>query len=111
MDEHNNFLEQEENLYRALKSYGHIFPETDEELILFEKTISQMKFIVPEKFQDPQVLLNKGKVEKISNFHSFYDHEIEENLAQAAREGGEISEDILRQMEKDREEAEEDNEE
>ncbi len=97
---------QEKALYEALKRYGYIFPETEDELKHFEESISKMKLNFPDKFNDPLKILEVGKIEKIEGYITFSDEEIEENLAQAAREGSEIPDEVLKQMEIDRQKAE-----
>ena len=102
MDNHNIYSNEEEILYKALKNYGYAFPESKEELKLAEQMISKMEFEIPDKLNDPLEILKVGRIEKVSEFHSFYDAEIEENLAQAAREGSNIPDDVWEQMEEDR---------
>lgn len=97
---------EEKAFYKALKRYGYIFPETEDELKQFEDSIANMEFKIPDKFSDPIEILAKGKVDKIENYLSFSDEQVEENLAQAAREGSEIPDDVLKQMENDRRKAE-----
>lgn len=109
MSNYLNKADQEKAFYKALRSYGYIFPETDEELQNFEISISKMKFNIPDKFNNPLKILNAGKIEKVDEFSSFYDEEIEENLAQAARKGTSIPDEVWIQMEKDRKKAEENN--
>lgn len=107
MNDQNKKVAQEEAFHKALKSYGYVFPETEEELQAFESGIFKMKFKIPEKFNDPSAILEKGKIKRVGDFNSFYDEEVEENLAQAAREGSDIPSDVWEQMEKDRKNAEE----
>lgn len=109
MDDQNKKIAQEAAFHKALKSYGYVFPETEEELQAFENSISKMKFEIPEKLDNPSAFLKKGKIKGVGNFNSFYDEEVEENLAQAAREGSDIPNDVWQQMEKDRKNAEEAN--
>lgn len=107
MNNQNNKSNQEKAFYEALKSSGYIFPETEKDLIHFENSISKMKFSIPDKLNDPSIILSEGKIEKVGQFNSFYDEQVEENLAQAAREGSGISSEVWEQMEKDRKRAEE----
>lgn len=102
MDNHNIYHNEEKTLYKSLKNYGYIFPESEEELKLSEERISMMEFEVPDKLNNALEILKIGRIEKVSEFHSFYDGEIEENLAQAAREGSNIPDDVWEEMEKDR---------
>ena len=102
MDNYNIYPNEEKVFLKALKNYGYIFPETEEELKLSEENISMMDFEIPDKLNDPLEILKLCRIEKISEFNSFYDAEIEENLAQAAREGSNIPDDVWEQMENDR---------
>jgi hypothetical protein len=107
MNDQNDNTRQEKAFHKALKSYGYIFPETEAELQSFEESISKMKFQIPDKFNDPMEILKAGKIENVGQFNSFNDVQIEEHLAQAAREGSNIPDDVRAQMEKDRKDAEE----
>lgn len=106
MDNHNIYPGEEKAFFKALKKYGYIFPESEEELKLSEENISKMDFEIPVKLNDPLKILKAGRIEKISEFNSFYDAELEENLAQAARDGSNIPDEVWEQMEKDRKKAE-----
>ena len=97
---------EEKAFYKALKYYGIIFPETEEEITRFSERISQMTFKIPKKLDDPLAILEEGKVEKVGKFNSFNDEYVDDNLAQAARDGSEITEDIWEKMKKDRKDAE-----
>lgn len=107
MSNQKNNADQHKAFYEALKSYGYIFPETEEDLEKFEISILKMKFSIPDNLNDPGRILTEGRIEKSSQFNLFYDEQVEENLAQAAREGSDISSDVWEQMEKDRKRAEE----
>ena len=102
MDNRNNYPNEEKSLYKALKKFIYTFPDSEEDLILSEEKISKMEFEIPDKLNDPLEILRVGRIEKVSEFHSFYDAELEENLAQAAREGSNIPDDVWEQMEEDR---------
>jgi hypothetical protein len=100
--DHNIYPNEEKAFFKALKKYGYIFPESEEELKLSEENISMMDLEIPDKLDDPLEILKVGRIEKVSGFNSFYNVELEENLAQAAREGSNITDDVWEQMEKDR---------
>lgn len=108
-DNQDNKANQEKAFHKALKSYGYIFPETEKELRAFEASIYKMEFDIPDKFNNPLKILNEGRIEKVNEFHSFYDEQVEENLAQAAREGSNIPDEVWKQMDNDRKKAEEAN--
>jgi len=90
-------------LDNALKSYGYLFPETDEQLSIFEESMNHVS--VPEYLNSPDfVFTSKRRILKkvpivIDN------SEGEKNWAIAARDGKEIPSDILEKMKKDKEEA------
>lgn len=102
MDNHYIYPNEEKAFFKALKKHGYIFPESEEELKVLEEKISMMHFEIPDKLNDPLEILKVGRIEKVSKVDSFYDAELEENLAQAAREGSNIPDDVWEQMEKDR---------
>ena len=102
-----NDMNKEKFFYKSLKRHGYIFPETREELQSFEDDIFKMKLKIPKKLDDPLEILKAGKTGEIPHFNSFHQDEIEENLAQAAREGSDIPSDVWEQMEKDRKDSEE----
>lgn len=106
MNNQNNLFDQEKSFHKALKMHGYIFPEKEFELREFEESISKMSFIIPEKFNNVLAILQDGRIENVGKFNSFSDLQIEENLAQAAREGSSISEEVLKQMEIDRKKSE-----
>lgn len=110
-EELNNSNEEDsrvdDSFHSALKKFGYVFPETEEELEHLKATVSRKKIQIPDELNDPFQILKKGKVTTLNSFNVSEDQEIEENLAMAAREGKEIPEDILSQMEQDRKDAEE----
>ena len=95
----------QDDLYRYLKQMGRAFPDTMEELDHFLHLIDQ-KNIITNDFPSADEILGRGFVE-LGDFNPSTDEEIEENLAQAAREGGEIPPDVIEQMNKDRKKREE----
>jgi hypothetical protein len=97
----------EDAFHEALKKFGYLFPETEEELKQLKEKLSKTKIEVPDDLNYSMKILQRGKITYLSEFNSSEDVEIEENLAIAAREGSEISDETFEQMEKDRREAEE----
>ena len=90
-------------LENALKSYGYLFPTTDEQMSIFEENMENIP--LPEELESPDfVFENKKQIFKRKPI--FLDNsEGERNWALAAREGKDIPEDILAKMKKDKEEA------
>ncbi|MCE5223130.1 hypothetical protein LLG10_02925 [bacterium] len=94
----------EDYLENALKSYGYLFPTTDDQMSCCEESLEE--FPLPEEFESPGfVFANKGK-RKLEKKYIVPDNpEAERNWALAAREGKDIPEDILSKMKKDKAEA------
>ncbi len=90
-------------LENALKSYGYLFPTTDEQMSIFEENVEDVP--LPKEFESPDfVFENKKRVFKKTAI-VIDNSEGERNWALAAREGKDIPEDVLEKMKKDKEEA------
>jgi hypothetical protein len=95
--------EFEHYVNRKLKSLGYIFPETDEQMAIFEKRVGNHP--LPEEFHSPEfVFKNERKVISFS-LKPEVNETAEKNWAIAAREGKNIPDDILDKMKTDRENA------
>lgn len=100
-----NEEEFDNSLSKHLRASGDLFPQTEEEFLdALDKMPEEM--ILPEKFKDPFKILNEGSSISELRIESFEDRSVEENLARAAREGGNIPEAVKRRMEADRIKAE-----
>lgn len=98
-----NSIDFEVYLDNALKSYGYLFPLTDEQMSVFEKNLEEIP--LPEEFESPDFIF-EGKARTLTQTIKVIDNsEGERNWAFAARDGKEISEEILIKMKKDKEEA------
>lgn len=87
----------------GLKSLGYIFPETDEQMAIFEKKVGNHP--LPEEFQSPEfVFKNERKSLSFSIKHEV-NESAERNWAIAARDGKDIPHDILAKMKRDKENA------
>lgn len=89
----------------ALKSYGFLFPETDEQMELCEATMDIIP--LPPELQSPSFVFEdcertpaSPKLKKLVR-----NVENESNWAIAAREGKNIPADVLEQMKRDKEAA------
>lgn len=84
-----------------LKSKGLLFPSNSDEVIEFEK-LNDIEQEKPKDFDNPINIILRGK-QDIQNLKRaiISDTEIQ-NLAIAAREGKNISDDVRRKMNKDR---------
>jgi hypothetical protein len=93
-------------IHRHLKKLGLAFPETPAEVDHFFSLVD--KEVLPLKIQLPTAhdILARGMIELVEELNASTDPIIEENLSQAAREGGEISDEVHRRMEQDRENSE-----
>jgi hypothetical protein len=87
---------------------GFIIPESDEEMQSFISSCESAEVELPEALKNPFDIKRRGIVEPgdLSGPESEDAKEIEENLAQAAREGGEIPDHIRERMEENRRKAE-----
>jgi len=95
-------------ILRHLIKMGLAFPETEEELDHFLIIIDQEKTKVPVCLPTAAEILARGYAELPDSLNPSLDGAIEDNLAQAAREGGEISPEVLARMEQDRKASEKD---
>lgn len=97
----------EKGWLKALRRFGFVFPTTREELESFEKELAKEKVELPSHLQDPFEVLRRGESVSLNSMGDYSNKSIEENLARAAREGGEIPDDVAERMKKDRSSAEE----
>jgi len=90
-------------LENALKSFGYIFPTTDEQMSIFEENMEDIS--LSEEFESPDfVFENKKRIFKRTTI-TVDNSEGERNWALAAREGKDIPEEILVKMKRDKAEA------
>lgn len=91
-------------LGNALKSYGYLFPTTDDQMSCFEGNLEE--FPLPEELESPDFVFAKKENKKLEKTYIIPDNsEAERNWALAAREGKDIPENIFLKMKKDKEEA------
>jgi hypothetical protein len=106
-----NFYDKNEpdfdaSLSEALKKAGLDFPETEEELdSILEKLRKMRTPQIPHGLDDPMAILKAGRLQIQSSVDESTDEEVEANLARAAREGGDIDNEVELQMKKDRKRA------
>jgi hypothetical protein len=91
--------ELEKSLNKALKSFGLLFPSTEEEVIEYEKRCGNTEIIMPEDLREPDFLYSNERSLKVVELKFDY-----ENVALAAREsmGNSIPNDVRERMNKDR---------
>jgi hypothetical protein len=98
-------IDFETYLENALKSHGYLFPETDEQMAVFESTMGYTP--IPDELSSTDLVFKierkqkSYKTKKVSVLNA----EDEKKWAIAAREGKDISPEVLKQMKKDREAA------
>jgi hypothetical protein len=98
----------EREVFRAMRSEGWLIPTTVEEVLEAQKSLAEAGIDInslAEKPHDRPVA--SGKVISICPANGIASgNEIRENLARAAREGGEISSEVEERMRRDRDAAE-----
>ncbi len=90
----------ENSFEKSLKSLGYLIPTSEDEVDYFEENNKIDK--VPEHYYKSIELLSKPKHNTIEKTHNLVVNISVENLAIAARKGGDISEDIRNKMRSDR---------
>ena len=108
--EHKIDPEFDKDVYTIMQTAGWLFPETPWEVEKIEKELEQNPVKLPDSISDAskvynlmQGILNDG----LSKAHSsdLANEDIRINLARAAREGSDISDDLAERMRKDRKKA------
>ena len=94
----------EDSFKKSLKSLGYLFPTSEDEVDYFEENNKIDE--VPENYCSASELLSESKQTSINRKTQLEVNKSTENLAIAARNGGDISEDILKKMKLDRDKAE-----
>jgi hypothetical protein len=94
----------EDSFKKSLKSLGYLFPTSEDEVDSFEENNKIEE--VPENYCSASELLLKSKQTSINKKAQLGINKSSENLAMAARKGGDISEDILKKMKSDRDKTE-----
>ena len=94
----------EDSFEKSLKSLGYLFPTSEDEVDSFEAKNKLEE--TPENYCNAIELLLKAKHTLNSRKPHLEVNKSIDNLARAARNGGDISEDILKKMKSDRDKAE-----
>jgi hypothetical protein len=104
MEKNNRKRQYESKLTHSLRANGYLFPITVEQVNHLEENHKEIfKNLVPLLSSDD--ILNRGVVSFKPIVINAEENEFTISLAQAAREGKEIPEDIRKQMEEDRKKA------
>ncbi len=99
----NEYHPDEESINDALHAHDLKLPKTFEEVRKTEIEFKKSKIILPEILKDySNVFKERGLIGKVFDINSSSYNE----YAQAAREGGEISEEVRNKMIEDRQKAE-----
>ena len=89
------------SLVKLIQSKGLLFPSNADEVLAFENS-NNINKESPEDWDDPIVLVKRGRVEKIKlNNLKITDNSVT-NLSMAAREGKLITDEIRKKMDDDR---------
>ncbi|SDP99717.1 hypothetical protein SAMN05428975_5130 [Mucilaginibacter sp. OK268] len=91
----------DDSISKSLRKLGFIFPRTCADFNKIEENIKVNKLSMPMNLRDPSVFLGK----KVFQNHSAITLSLSDytmKLAQAAREGNDISEEVKDKMEKDK---------
>jgi len=90
------------NILKLLESLGYLFPTNPETVTEFEKRYGkEIEEIKPKHWDNPLEILKKGKIEHIRIISKIKNPSYE-GLAQAARNGTAISDEMKRKMLEDR---------
>lgn len=94
-------MSKQNKLIKVIRSQGYIFPTDEESVIEFEKKYKKdIESIQPKEWDDPINILKKGIINKIDILQE--KNPYSDNLAQAARDGKQLSSEILKKMREDR---------
>ena len=94
----------------ALRSIGLLLPKDEDDVLISESGIDMASIQLPEGLRDPRITLERGRKILKEGFSVLpvakTQSEASIALAQAARNGKEISQDVLEKMHRDRTAAE-----
>lgn len=94
--------------HRALAPLGWRLPETEDEIAEAEEWAAEHPPNIPAHVADPAQALSRPRPRPVPlrPVSLEAEEDVEENLARAAREGGDIPAEVEERMQKDREDAE-----
>lgn len=92
----------EKRLVKSLRCHGFLFPSNEEELDALEKSQAAEINGMPDFLESPMDILNRGLITKVLRKDSPVDLDSSTNLAQAAREGKALSDEVKKRMQEDR---------
>lgn len=89
-------------LMKSLKTHGFIFSDTEDEIEEFYLEFLLKKTSLPHDLRDSSSVFKASEAKEAKVFNLPPNRLIVENLAQAARDGSNISDEILEKMKRDR---------
>lgn len=106
MDNQDHYPDKSESkLAFSLRSNGYLFPVSIEQVRILEENHPLVFQHMPSNISSAADILKRGIMSIESAFSVQINAEIQNNLAQAAREGKEISDEVRQQMIRDRQTA------
>ncbi|MDF7815162.1 hypothetical protein [Hymenobacter sp. YC55] len=105
MENNNRKRQYESKLTHSLRANGYLFPITIEQVNYLEENHKDIFKKTPPPESPIDDILNKGIVSFKPIINNDIDNEFTISLAQAAREGKDIPEEIRKRMEEDRKRA------
>jgi len=95
--------EFEAALHSALRDEGHFFPQNEEDVAALKATVDMDGVPTPDTQRFGELLRESAdRVVELPNTAKAASREVEENLAMAARNGSQISDEIKKRMDEDR---------
>jgi hypothetical protein len=103
--------EFEKAVLKAIRRSPWMIPQTVNDVRLAEEEIASSSVNLPAEIADPYSVMDRERqgIRITDPLQADRDLGLEQNLAQAARDGGEIPPEVREQMQKDRKAAEKEN--
>ena len=92
----------ESKLAFSLRANGYLFPTSIEQVKFLEENHQILFQNIPSNITSAADILERGLISFEPAFQVYINDEVQQNLAQAAREGKEISDEVRKQMQQDR---------
>ena len=107
----NNDIERA--VFDAMRHVGWILPQSADDVLRAERELAEHPVSLPAELANPYAILDRPDrpIPVASGMEALRDAATEQNLSQAAREGGEIPPEVKEQMDRDRKKPEEDRDE
>jgi hypothetical protein len=95
-------LKNKVDLSKILRTGGYNLPIDESEVEDFERNLEEKKDSKPADWDNPLIILSRGKITQVELTPSEGDVYTVNNLSMAAREGKVISDEIRKKMNEDR---------